>query len=152
MKNDPLKFSLHLDAKNPDHVKVAEYLNTLGRKKSAVIVEALLRYMESGVPVVAPRAPALTREQVKQIVLDVLRKNGSVIQTASSTRTVGAHIEQNALTASSREKAAEVAAKDSAKTQDRPAGNTTENAKKAIDLDDTALDQINDALEMFGKM
>lgn len=47
-KQNKYRFTIKLDETDEIHRKVAEYLNSLGRKKSRVIARAILAYMERG--------------------------------------------------------------------------------------------------------
>lgn len=45
-KRHQYRFSIMLDETDPDHRKVGDYLNRLGRKKARVVVKAILAYLD----------------------------------------------------------------------------------------------------------
>lgn len=162
MKKDPYKFTLHLNANDPRHVRAAEYLNSLGHKIGGTIVDALLFYMEQGVPAGASRTPALTRDQVRQMIYDILRQQGKVSERvhedgsipSEKSGTVGG---QKAVEANAGRKTAENTTADTAPSEARQDGlemlaENGEGSRKGVELDNAALNQIADALKMFGEM
>ena len=48
-KKHEFKFNIGLNQNNPDHVRVAEILNRLGRGKAEYVVKAVLAYEKQGV-------------------------------------------------------------------------------------------------------
>ena len=62
-KQDPYRFNLAFDETDEDHRRVAEHLNSCGRKKARFIVKAVLEYwrMQEGGVTITPKAYPVKR-------------------------------------------------------------------------------------------
>ena len=75
-KKNPFVTTVGFKKEDPDHVYVAELLNTMGRGKAQFIVKAILLYQELQQKGDLPQttAVAYNYESIKQIVLQILEE------------------------------------------------------------------------------
>lgn len=74
-KKHEFKFNIGLNQNNPDHVRVAEILNRLGRGKAEYVVKAVLAYENQGVESVS--GVAVSYEELEMLVRRILREQVS---------------------------------------------------------------------------
>lgn len=74
-KKHEFKFNIGLNQKNPDHVRVAEILNRLGRGKAEYVVKAVLAYENQGVESVS--GVAVSYEELENLVRRILKEQAS---------------------------------------------------------------------------
>lgn len=86
-KKNPYIMTIGFKKENPDHVYVAEFLNSLGRGKAQYIVKAVLAYQngKQNGEILQPAENPFDYDTIKQIVLQVMeereRQTGNVIGT-----------------------------------------------------------------------
>lgn len=74
-KKHEFKFNIGLNRNNPDHVRVAEILNRLGRGKAEYVVKAVLAYENQGVESVS--GVAVSYEELEMLVRRILKEQVS---------------------------------------------------------------------------
>lgn len=76
-KKNPFVTTIGFKKEDPDHVYVAELLNSMGRGKAQYIVKAVLVYqsMQEGVEIHQPLTGFSDYNAIRQIVLQVLEEN-----------------------------------------------------------------------------
>lgn len=74
-KKHEFKFNIGLNQNNPDHVRVAEILNRLGRGKAEYVVKAVLAYEKQGVGSVS--GVAVSYEELEMLVRRILKEQVS---------------------------------------------------------------------------
>ena len=86
-KKNPYIMTIGFNKEDPDHVYVAEFLNSLGRGKAQYIVKAVLAYQngKQNGEILQPAENPFDYDTIKQIVLKVMeereRQTGNVIGT-----------------------------------------------------------------------
>jgi hypothetical protein len=86
-KKNPYIMTIGFKKEDPDHVYVAEFLNSLGRGKAQYIVKAVLAYQngKQNGEILQPAENPFDYDTIKQIVLQVMeereRQTGNVIGT-----------------------------------------------------------------------
>lgn len=86
-KKNPYIMTIGFKKEDPDHVYVAEFLNSLGRGKAQYIVKAVLAYQngKQNGESLQPAENPFDYDTIKQIVLQVMeereRQTGNVIGT-----------------------------------------------------------------------
>lgn len=86
-KKNPYIMTIGFKKEDPDHVYVAEFLNSLGRGKAQYIVKAVLAYQngKQNGEILQPAENSFDYDTIKQIVLQVMeereRQTGNVIGT-----------------------------------------------------------------------
>ena len=86
-KKNPYIMTIGFKKEAPDHVYVAEFLNSLGRGKAQYIVKAVLAYQngKQNGEILQPAENPFDYDTIKQIVLKVMeereRQTGNVIGT-----------------------------------------------------------------------
>lgn len=86
-KKNPYIMTIGFKKEDPDHVYVAEFLNSLGRGKAQYIVKAVLAYQngKQNGGILQPAENPFDYDTIKQIVLKVMeereRQTGNVIGT-----------------------------------------------------------------------
>lgn len=86
-KKNPYIMTIGFKKEDPDHVYVAEFLNSLGRGKAQYIVKAVLAYQngKQNGEILQPAENPFDYDTIKQIVLKVMeereRQTGNVIGT-----------------------------------------------------------------------
>lgn len=86
-KKNPYIMTIGFKKEDPDHVYVAEFLNSLGRGKAQYIVKAVLAYQngQQNGEILQPAENPFDYDTIKQIVLKVMeereRQTGNVIGT-----------------------------------------------------------------------
>lgn len=86
-KKNPYIMTIGFKKEDPDHVYVAEFLNSLGRGKAQYIVKAVLAYQngKQNGEILQPTENPFDYDTIKQIVLQVMeereRQTGNVIGT-----------------------------------------------------------------------
>ena len=86
-KKNPYIMTIGFKKEDPDHVYVAEFLNSLGRGKAQYIVKAILAYQngKQNGEILQPAENPFDYDTIKQIVLQVMeereRQTGNVIGT-----------------------------------------------------------------------
>lgn len=147
-KDRNMRFTLQFKEGDKRHEKAARYLNSLGHKKSSVIVDALLQYMEGETSDGAPRLPVVSEEQIRRIVYDILKRTGA-------SNTVGSdNINNGRQNKDKNKKAARDTMPAGAAIETMPdvasAPSFSGEQDRSMELDEAALGQISDALKMFG--
>ncbi len=83
-KKNPFVMTIGFDKNDPEHVEVAEFLNSLPRKKAQYIVEAVRYYQtrnaqgNEGMISRSNEEKYMDRETIRQIVMQILEENGRV--------------------------------------------------------------------------
>ena len=86
-KKNPYIMTIGFKKEDPDHVYVAEFLNSLGRGKAQYIVKSVLAYQngKQNGEILQPAENPFDYDTIKQIVLQVMeereRQTGNVIGT-----------------------------------------------------------------------
>lgn len=86
-KKNPYIMTIGFKKEDPDHVYVAEFLNSLGRGKAQYIVKSVLTYQngKQNGEILQPAENPFDYDTIKQIVLQVMeereRQTGNVIGT-----------------------------------------------------------------------
>lgn len=86
-KKNPYIMTIGFKKEDPDHVYVAEFLNSLGRGKAQYIVKAVLAYQngKQNGEILQPAENPFDYDTIRQIVLQVMeereRQTGNVIGT-----------------------------------------------------------------------
>lgn len=86
-KKNPYIMTIGFKKEDPDHVYVAEFLNSLGRGKAQYIVKLVLAYQngKQNGEILQPAENPFDYDTIKQIVLQVMeereRQTGNVIGT-----------------------------------------------------------------------
>lgn len=86
-KKNPYIMTIGFKKEDPDHVYVAEFLNSLGRGKAQYIVKSVLAYQngKQNGEILQPTENPFDYDTIKQIVLQVMeereRQTGNVIGT-----------------------------------------------------------------------
>lgn len=90
-KKNPFVTTVGFKKDDPDHIYVAELLNSMGRGKAQYIVKAVMLYQdmqESGEAV--PTGCAYDYERIRRVVLQVIEERERQIgQTIQITHTIG---------------------------------------------------------------
>ena len=79
-KKNPYVMTIGFKKNNPEHIRVAEFLNSLGREKAQYIVKAVLTYRtleEQGEVPQTSGSVAYDYETIKSIVLQIMREQGT---------------------------------------------------------------------------
>lgn len=79
-KKNPYVMTIGFRKNNPEHIRVAEFLNSLGREKAQYIVKAVLTYRtleEQGEVPQTSGSVAYDYETIKSIVLQIMREQGA---------------------------------------------------------------------------
>ena len=79
-KKNPYVMTIGFRKNNPEHIQVAEFLNSLEREKAQYIVKAVLTYRtleEKGEVPQTGGAASYDYETIKSIVLQIMREQGS---------------------------------------------------------------------------
>ena len=78
-KKNPYVTTIGFNKEDPDHVYVADFLNSMGRGKGQYIVKAIMAYQNpSGVVSGHVVVPTVDYEKIKAFVLQVLDDRGNV--------------------------------------------------------------------------
>ena len=78
-KKNPYVMTIGFKKNNPEHIQVAEFLNSLEREKAQYIVKAVLTYRtleEKGEVPQTGGAVSYDYETIKSIVLQIMREQG----------------------------------------------------------------------------
>ena len=88
-KKNPFITTIGFKKDDPEHIYVAELLNSLGRGKAQYIVKAILAYQSnmSGEGTGATQAVGLDYSAVRRIVLQVLEEQGKQHGSVTVTKT-----------------------------------------------------------------
>ncbi len=79
-KKNPYVMTIGFRKNNPEHIQVAEFLNSLEREKAQYIVKAVLTYRtleEKGEVPQTGGAVSYDYETIKSIVLQIMREQGA---------------------------------------------------------------------------
>ena len=77
-KKNPYVTTIGFNKEAPDHVYVADFLNSMGRGKGQYIVKAIMAYQNpEGVATGHVVAPAVDYEKIRAFVLQVLEERGN---------------------------------------------------------------------------
>lgn len=79
-KKNPYVMTIGFKKNNPEHIQVAEFLNSLEREKAQYIVKAVLTYRtleEKGEVPQTGGAVSYDYETIKSIVLQIMREQGA---------------------------------------------------------------------------
>lgn len=78
-KKNPYIMTIGFRKNNADHIRVAEFLNSLGREKAQYIVKAVLAYqlMEERGEVPKETEAAYDYESIRRIVLQILKEQNA---------------------------------------------------------------------------
>ena len=79
-KKNPYVMTIGFRKNNPDHIRVAGFLNSLGREKAQYIVKAVLAYRtleEQGEVPQTSGSVSYDYETIKGIVLQIMREQGT---------------------------------------------------------------------------
>ena len=80
-KKNPYVTTIGFNKEDPDHVYVADFLNSMGRGKGQYIVKAIMAYQNpGGVASGHVVVPAVDYEKIKAFVLQVLEEGNDTIQ------------------------------------------------------------------------
>ena len=85
------RFSLQFSAKSEDHIKVGEFLENLGNKKSAVIIAAMIDYLACHPELNAPNAKvqikvngAMDRRDIEKLIRSIIDERLSEVPNLAS--------------------------------------------------------------------
>ena len=78
-KKNPYVTTIGFNKEDPDHVYVADFLNSMGRGKGQYIVKAIMAYQNpEGMTMGHVVVPAVDYEKIRAFVLQVLEERGKV--------------------------------------------------------------------------
>ena len=82
-KKNPYVMTIGFRRNNADHIRVAEFLNSLGREKAQYIVKAVLAFqlMEERGEVPTETVAAYNYESIRRIVLQILKEQNASDKT-----------------------------------------------------------------------
>ena len=86
-KKNPYVMTIGFRKNNPQHIQVAEFLNSLEREKAQYIVKAVLTYKtleEKGEIPQTGGSVSYDHETIKSIVLQIMREQGLVEKVATT--------------------------------------------------------------------
>lgn len=78
-KKNPYVMTIGFKKNNPEHIRVAEFLNSMGREKAQYIVKAILTYRtleEQGDLPQTSGSVSCDYDTIKSIVLQIMREQG----------------------------------------------------------------------------
>ena len=77
-KKNPYVTTIGFNKEDPDHVYVADFLNSMGRGKGQYIVKAIMAYQNpEGITTGHVVVPAVDYEKIRAFVLQVLEERGT---------------------------------------------------------------------------
>ena len=80
-KKNPYITTIGFNKEDPDHVYVADFLNSMGRGKGQYIVKAIMAYQNpGGVTIGHMVVPAVDYEKIRDFVLQVMEDGNDTIQ------------------------------------------------------------------------
>ena len=87
-KKNPFITTIGFKKDDPEHIYVAELLNSLGRGKAQYIVKAILAYQSNTTGEAATQAVGLDYSAVRRIVLQVLEEQGKQYGSVTASKPV----------------------------------------------------------------
>ena len=82
-KKNPYVTTIGFNKEDPDHVYVADFLNSMGRGKGQYIVKAIMAYQNSeGVASGHVVVPTVDYEKIRAFVMQVLEERGTVRESS----------------------------------------------------------------------
>lgn len=84
-KKNPYVTTIGFNKEDPDHVYVADFLNSMGRRKGQYIVKAIMAYQNpDGVTKGHVVVPMVDYEKIRAFVFQVLDERGNVRDASSA--------------------------------------------------------------------
>lgn len=88
-KKNPYVTTIGFNKEDPDHVYVADFLNSMGRGKGQYIVKAIMAYQNpDGVTTGHMVVPAVDYEKIRHFVLQVLEERGNDVILPHAEKTL----------------------------------------------------------------
>ena len=93
-KKNPYVMTIGFRRNNAEHIRVAEFLNSLGREKAQYIVKAVLAYqlMEERGEAPTETGTAYDYESIRRIVLQILREQNANDETFTARSDFGENL------------------------------------------------------------